>query len=58
MTDEVKEYLAKNGAKGGVITRERNGKDYYKELNKKSVEARRAKKASLAAVDKSIQPNV
>ena len=40
----VSDYLKEIGTKGGTTTADRYGKDYYKELQKKSVESRKKNK--------------
>ena len=44
MKDPVKEFLRKNGKKGGIKTKENNGPDYYKKIGKLGGKAKHKKK--------------
>lgn len=45
----VKDYLAKNGRKGGNATKERHGKDHFKRISRLALEKRWGKKDTASA---------
>ena len=47
MDDTIRQYLAENGRRGGNTTLQRKGKDFFKQIAKLAVQARK-NKASVA----------